>query len=89
MDEKELRAFISQIIASGNHYNIALSLAELRHILEREEAEQSLLDLLEQAVDADLELAQLGMAKRGNLISKDELGKALREGYERNRRRGC
>ena len=89
MDEKELRMFISQIIASGNSLNIARSLGELRHILEREEAQEELLSLLDQAIEADQELAALGNVRRGDLVSREELGKALREGFERNRRRGC
>ncbi len=98
MNEKELLDFISHIIASGNPHNIALSLEELGNILVREEeksgeivilVDSELLDLVWGAQEADRELAQLGKEKKGKRITKEELGKALREGHERNRRSGC
>ncbi|MBR3103239.1 MAG: hypothetical protein IKH46_05395 [Lachnospiraceae bacterium] len=89
MDEKELYQFIAQIIASRNERNIQLSLGELYHILQREEASKEMLELVEHADKAVYELTDLAEKKKGKPVTKEELGKAIREGYESSRRRGC
>ena len=89
MNEKELLQLISHIIACGEPRNIALSLTELRQILEREEADPKLLDKMNEAIEANVELAELGKTKFGAVITEKELGKAIRDAYERRRRSGC
>ena len=89
MDEKELHKFIVRIIACGKARNISKSLLEMRRIPERENAPQEMLDYLEQAAVADRELADLASKKNGAEPTKEEIGRALREGYDRVHRRGC
>ena len=89
MSEKELLQFISRIIACGESKNISLSLAELRQILEREEADPELLKTIEEAIEASPELSEIGKTKFGADITKKEFGKAIRDAYERRRRSGC
>jgi hypothetical protein len=86
MTEEELLAFISRIIASGAPDNIRLTLLELRRILERDEADEKYIKLLDDLGDAYYEMSKLGKRKSGDAVSMDELATALREYRDRKER---
>ena len=86
MDEKELLAFISGIIANGNERKVQLSLTELLGILERADVEERLLAIVRDLIDTAREAASLGASKKGKDVTMEELGKSIRDGRERIRR---
>ena len=86
MNEQELLAFISGIIANGSEQKVQLSLMELRNILERSGVEERLLTIVKDLIDTAREAAVLGASKKGKDVTMEELGKIIREGRERIRR---
>ena len=86
MDRQELLAFISKIIAAGEGRTVECSLKELVYILEREEEDESIVQLAKDTAEAWLEAYELGKKKRGAEVTEDEIGRVIREGRERKRR---
>lgn len=87
MTENELLEFVSRIIASGREENIKYSVLELKKILEREGESSRLIDLIDGLDIAAPEAAELGEKSRGRAVTWNEIGRAIREGRERERRR--
>ena len=85
ISEAELNKFISRIIACGIEENIAVSIQELKQILEREGAGLQLVELLEDLRKASPEMAKLGKSIKQD-VSSDDLAKAIRESRDRIRR---